>query len=154
MQYFNRYGLLLLMMILTGCALYDRTQDPKIWSPIATVTSVRLVEQTDQGAVLKITIGLVNPNAVALPLKGTSYTLAVGGATNSYHDLPNSTLPAGGDQTVELTAALPATTNLSGAAVKVHGSVTYVPPGEIRRLLTESKVPLPSASFNYTGAVQ
>lgn len=146
--------LALMFMMFAGCAVYNRTQAPDLATPAASVTGVRLVEQTEEGALLEITIGVENPNDVALPLSAASFSVDVAGASGTFTGKPNRTLPAGGSQTVTLNAALATTASVSGAAVSVRGTITYVPPGEIRQLMTETYIPLPSAPFTYGGSVQ
>jgi len=64
-----------------------------------------------------------------------------------------ATIPANGVQTVTLPAAL-ATDTVEAGDYQVRGTLVYEPPGEIRKLLTEYGVPLPSASFKAQGALE
>ena len=98
---------------------------------------------------MRVTVELQNPNNVPLPLRRAQYTVEVAGAEPfSFRDQPARTLPASGRQTVELAAVFPG--DATGATCHVSGWITYEPPGEIRKLLTESGIPLPNADFSST----
>ena len=149
----KRIALVSALLLCGGCAVYEKMSTPPLDPPPATVKAVRVIEQTEEGAQLEIVIDLKNPNTTALPLVGASYTLSVGGASTSLSGRPNRTLPASGAQTIYLRAAVPSA-SARGASTHASGTISYEPPGEIRKLLTESSVPLPSTSFQYTGTVQ
>jgi LEA14-like dessication related protein len=149
------YLLLCCMTAMTGCALYEKATEEPILTPSAKVLSVTLADQTDQGARLIVLVELTNPNAhIALPLRFAQYQVSAGGASAGSTSKPARTLPAGGTQTVELPVSIAGVTALSGAAVQAGGSITYEPPGEVRMLLTESSVPLPTVTFSYSGTIQ
>lgn len=137
-------------LMLTGCST------PNVQSPTASVRQVRLVEQTAEGAKVEVTVVLKNPNGVPLPLSGSHYRIDVAGTPSlSLTDRANKTLPARGAQTLVFPAAIKADKpNLVGAAYSVDGSISYEPPGELRRMFTESGVPLPKVAFGGTGKVE
>lgn len=131
-----------------GCASGKSFVDP-----IAKVTSVRVAEQTAEGARVEVTLTLENPNDVALPLKNTRFRMVVDGAEAFVFDDPSDrTLPSNGGQTLVLPAAFATDGKAAqGADYQVRGSVTYNPPGTFRRLLTEFEVPLPTVDFSSSG---
>jgi len=139
----------------SGCAVYEKATEESIVVPTAKVLSVSLADQTDQGARLIVLVELNNPNPhTPLPLRFAQYQVSAGGASAGSTSRPARTLPAGGSQTVSLAVSLAGTGALSGAAVQAGGHITYEPPGEVRKLLTESSVPLPTVSFSYSGTIQ
>ena len=143
--------LLTLLCLCPGCGLLWSVEQPR-----ARVTEVALEDQSDHGARILVSVALSNPNDVALPLVNAGYTMRVNGASEAtYADLPNRTLPALGQQIVTLPVGLSLGSGTSprGASYLVHGSGTYEPPGEIRKLLTEARVPLPSTSFSASGTL-
>ena len=120
------------------------------------VDSVRIDEQTDQGVRVLVTVVAENPNDVPLPIVKARYKVGLsGGGEFVFTELPKATLPAHGTQTITLPAAFALDGgSAAGASYQVTGQLTYEPPGEIRKLLTEYNVPLPSASFKDDGALQ
>lgn len=143
-------GIVCLTLLLGGCA--SGLKQVK-----ARVDSVRIDEQTDQGVRVLVTVVAENPNDVALPIVRAKYEVDVADAEPfRFTDLPAVTVPANGVQTVTLPAALAPTGGgayADGAGYKVTGSLIYEPPGEIRKLLTQYGVPLPSASFKQQGTL-
>lgn len=135
------------LMALGGCSnfrMYD--------SPTASVLGVKLVKQTDQAARVEVTVALENPNDVPLPLIKSSYTVEVAGQSYSATDVPARTLPARGRQEVTIPAVVAVSGGAArGSSYRVDGSVTYEPPGEIRKLMTDSYIPLPSVGFAQSG---
>ena len=122
----------------------------------ARVDSVRIDDRTDQGVRVLVTVVAENPNDIPLPIVKAKYEVRVTGADAfAFTDLPKATLPAHGTQTITLPAAFAFDGgNAVGASYRVDGQLTYEPPGEIRQLLTEYNVPLPSASFKDDGALR
>ncbi len=135
---------LLSLLLLTGC----------VSSPSAKVTDVVVEERTSQGTRLVVIVELTNPNATALPLPKADYEVSVDGAGSfSFQVIPDATLPGKGVQTIRFPAALAGGRSLAGRSYNVSGSIFYEPPGEVRRLLTEYRVPLPSAGFSKSGTL-
>ncbi len=120
------------------------------------VDSVRIDEQTDQGVRVLVTVVAENPNDVPLPIVKARYKVELSGAdTFTFLELPKATLPAHGTQTITLPAAFALDgANAADLSYRVAGHLTYEPPGEIRKLLTEYNVPLPSASFKDEGRLR
>lgn len=146
----------LLLASAAGCRLTERFKVHHVRPPVAKVTAVTVTERTDEAVRLEITIELTSVGDLALPLVDAKYTVnAAGAAPATFSSNPNRTLPAGGSQTITLPAVLTTAEGLSvGTPATVTGSIVYEPPGEIRQLMTESKVPLPSVSFRYSGQLQ
>jgi len=136
------------LAVLTGCSSNLK--------PVTTrVDSVTVDERTEQGVRVLVTVLAENPNDVALPIVRARYEVEMAGAeTFAFTELPKATLPANGTQTITLPAAFATESgNAAGHSYQVKGQLTYEPPGEIRKLLTEYGVPLPSASFKDDGAL-
>ncbi len=149
MKQFLPLLLTLAALTLTGCAFSG------IKAPQARVEAVRLVEQTEQGARVEVTLALTNPNDKALPLNRTEYSVKLSeGGSYRFSDESNRTLPAKGTQTILLPAAFATDGNINGAAYEVRGDVSYTPPGQLRRSLTESGLPLPTVNFSQKGKLE
>ena len=132
-----------------GCSI-GKVKPPKV-----RVTNVRLAEQSDEGSVVLATLELENPNKVPLPLPRNKYKVTVAGKTFEFNDKPQRTLPASGVQTIEMPASFTtAGRDLAGASYEVSGAVRYNPPGQFRRLLTESGIPLPDVSYSQRGRLE
>ena len=127
----------------------------RVERPATRVVGIEVLEQTDEGMRLAVTVELTNTNDVALPLVSADYHVQLEGLDGSrFEDEPHRTVPARGTQQVRLTAALPTGGgDLSGAGYAVRGSITYQPPGELREVLTGSYVPLPSTQFSGRGVL-
>lgn len=151
-----------------GCAWYN-----SVPTPAASVKSATLANQAGDASRVEVLLELANESPAPLPLVQCDYTISVAGVGSfSFSDKPNRTLPgkprdpgattpgavgAAGDGTQRLT--LPAAfsaggQSVKGAAYQVTGSVTYDPPGEMRKLLTESYIPLPSIPFSGSGTIE
>ncbi len=149
--------IMLMLAAVAGCQRQGPRTTPwyKIRQPEVEIVAVNLTEQTEQGARIEVTARLTNPNEVALPLKRYHLTFdADHRPAVTFRDLSNRTLPAQGEQLVVMPLALATGAgNLTDGAYRVSGWIHYEPPGEIRRLLTESGIPLPSAAFRKEGAL-
>lgn len=151
MRNFCSLGLMLMSMLLPlgGCAsVWQSVEEPGI-----AVEKVQLTQRTQEGVRVEVTVRLSNPNEIALPLVYASYGVELDGLGRfELGDQTNRTLPAKGSQVVVLPAAFALPEGSSDTqGYSVWGSVEYVPPGQLRRVLTESGVPLPSASFSEQG---
>lgn len=146
----------ILAACVTFSALFALGGCETLETPLVEVVNVRVAEQTADAARIEAMIELTNPNDTPLPLTKCNYTISVAGAQGvSLEDIPHRTLPALGKQTVKLPAAIRTNgANVSGAAYNVSGSVTYEPPGEMRKVFTESGIPLPWVDFAKTGRVE
>lgn len=133
-------------------------------APTAEVKSIALVDQSAQGARVQVTVELKSDNSVPLPLLECGYSVTLEGVgTFSFVDRPNKAIPAkrtdinGGpaSQIVTLLAAFSTQgREVKGSQCRVSGSIVYEPPGEIRKVLTESNVPLPSVPFSGEGKLE
>jgi len=152
-------GLVLISLAIPayGCRLADTFKIERVSKPQVQVDAVKVVDQTDQGARIEIAVTLTNTAKVALPLVDASYTVSIDGQKPvTFSNRPNRTVPVGGTQIVmlPLVVAVSGDGPLAGRSVAVAGSIVYEPPGEIRQLMTDSNVPLPSASFRYRGELE
>ncbi len=140
----------LLAVVLAGC---NSLQDPTV-----RVSSVSVQEVTPEGVRALVELELSNPNDTPVPLTESTYNVTLNGlGTKSYNQRLARTIPASGRQTVLLPAAWAyegATTPGGPQSISVEGSVTYEPPGEVREVLTESNVPLPSVAFSQQGVIE
>jgi hypothetical protein len=144
---------LALLLCVGGCSI-----NGGIESPVAEVVSAKVVQQTGDGVRVEVTVLLTQSNKVPLPLPKASADITVGNnGSREIKDDPHRTLPVGGDQgtgkqLVVLPIAFPASAGVApGASYNISGSITFEPPGEVRRVLTESGVPLPTAGFSKSG---
>lgn len=143
-----RKALLLVVMLSAGCAGLQR--------PTAQVAGVSAAERTPHGVRVEFTVALENPNDTPLPIRETRYTVDLEQAGDfTFTDKTAATIPANGVQTLTLPAAfaLPGEDGAVGRGYRITGTAVYEPPGELRRLLTESHIPLPSADFSASGTL-
>ena len=110
-----RMTLLLAVVTMAGCAsLTPGFQNPEVnLVSVAPVASNSLLEQR-----FKVGLRVLNPNSVALPLKGLSYSLKLNGykvVSGATGDIPE--LPAYGDVRLDLEAGV----NLLGGARFLSG---------------------------------
>lgn len=148
-------ALLLAAMFATGCSAPTIDLN-SLRQPSAKVIHVGIPQQTDQGALVEVAVELHNPNAVPLPLVASQYTVAVDRIEPfMLDDEVHLTLPASGRQTVRLVAAFASDgENVKGRSCTVSGTITYRPPGQFRKVLTESYIPLPSVAFLGRGVLE
>jgi hypothetical protein len=149
----------LFVLLAGGCAYTGGVEPPQ-----AKVTSVSILDETPQGARLQVMVELSNNNTTALPLVQCDYAVSLQGlGTFRLSDRPNRTLPgrrtdihAGpATQVLPLTAAFATQgQSVKGLQYNVTGQVTFEPPGEIRKLLTDSSIPLPASPFSASGKVE
>lgn len=140
--------MLLCLAPLAGCAVTR--------SPSATVESVRLVDASAEGARYLVTVRLTNPNDFELPLHGADLNLRVREVgVYDFDAVPNRAIPANGEQTVTLAAAMPtARGEAATGKFSVSGQLSYQPPGEIPALSTDAGFPRPRVRFSSAGDVQ
>ena len=135
-----------------------------ITSPTASVQSISLVDQSAQGARIHVTLELKSDNAVPLPLVECGYSVDLDGIGSfTFVDKPNKAIPAKrtdinagpARQTLTLVAVFATGgREVKGANCRVSGSVVYEPAGEIRKVMTESSIPLPSVSFSGQATIE
>lgn len=87
-------------LTLAGCAALQ----PKLEAPAVAVNSVKVMP--GQGLNVRFLIGLhvKNPNAIPLPIHGVNYTVALSGQPVSGNTQNQPTIPAHGEQDVEIEA--------------------------------------------------
>lgn len=157
MKTFSWLIVLGLSLACVSCAK-KKHPDPELWNvitPQASVISLQVTEQTDTGFRVEAVVELTNENRVPLPLLDIHYKIEVDKVGSiSVLDDANRTIPAHGKQRVILPASFawqgPAP---GGASWTVSGKVQYDPPGELRQILTETKVPLPVTHFKEAGKI-
>lgn len=142
-----RIAMLLAMVLCVGCSSVQR--------PTARVEQVAVTEQTPQGLRVEFTVALENPGDTPLPIRETRYSIELGESAKpfTFTDKTVATIPANGVQTLTFPAAF-ADGDASGRPYHLTGAVVYEPPGEFRRLLTESRIPLPFVEFSATGNLE
>jgi LEA14-like dessication related protein len=139
--------LLLAILLFTGCNI-------GITRPEVVVTGVRMDEVTDGGARVLFDLLVVNPNDEELPMPTVSYRVDVVGAGSfELTDRPYASLPRNGQTTFTLAAAVSGV-NLPGKRVTIDGEVVFEPQGELRKLLYDNYVPLPSSDFSGEGVLE
>ena len=143
-------------LAIAGCSAVKLPQPPvPVQTPAATVSSgVRTATSREAGRYL-ITVRLENPNDFPLPITRADYTLTVGQARYEGDLIPPATLPALGSVHIELPAVLVAgeSSAATDAAYETSGTVQLYPPGEIRALMHDLGLPLPTASFSGAGPI-
>lgn len=152
--------LLILTMALAGLSCAKKKHpDPKLWEvikPQTRVLALTITEQTDTGFRAEARVELVNENRVELPLLRVHYQIDIQGIGSvSLMDEAGRTLPARGSQQIILPASFawqgPVPTDTPWL---VKGRVSYYPPGELRQIMTETKIPLPESSFEGQGSLK
>jgi len=135
-------------LIAAGCGSERNVVGKWVAGPTAEVEALELTAASPAATTGNLIVKLTNPNDAPLPLPMAQYTVTLGGTTYSTDTVPNATLPALGEQRIVLPVVFTEPANTSFDA---RGSVTYIPPGEIRALLSDIGIPLPTASFNGSG---
>jgi hypothetical protein len=134
-----------------------------IIAPTAKVTSITLADQSAQGARVQVTVELKNENTVPLPLVRCDYTVSLAGVGSfTFSENPNKAIPARrtdinagpATQVVTLIAAFATAGEVKGRDCRVDGSITYETPGEIRKIMTETSLPLPAMPFSGGGRLE
>ncbi|MEM6751170.1 MAG: hypothetical protein AAF612_11945 [Planctomycetota bacterium] len=146
-------GLALALAASWGCG---RTlTNPLLAPPEAEVVAVTPVERTPEADRVLVTLRITNSEGVELPLREAAYTVrGPDGASRSTRAQVFATAPAEGEQWVRLPISVARDEALAmdpDPVYRVSGSITYEPPGEFRRILTDSAVPLPAVLFAGTG---
>ena len=142
---------------LAGCGT---TASPIDAEPRARVVAVRETAATPQGFRVLATVEATNPGPVELPVRSADIRLTIEGVgTFTTLAEPAVALPPEGRVTFDVAAAYPRTGKASrvptatGRAWDGRIALTVEPPGEIRAILTESGVPLPTVTASGRGRV-
>ena len=97
---------MVMFMLLVGCASL------KLQQPSVALENISPLSGTSLQPRIKVTLAITNPNSIALPLKGITYTIALNGIEliqGASNDLPS--IPAYGTESVSITVGA----NLSAA---------------------------------------
>lgn len=137
----------------TGCSVYRKFKSPDLKAMVVEKVDVKLAGQSSEAAKLDVTLTINNPNGTALPLVKTDMTVSIGSlgqASTQY--LLHRTVPANGTQTITIPVVILTSEQITaGTSFSAKGVVSYEPPGELRKLMTESNVPLPAVVFDLQG---
>jgi len=137
-------------LLLVGCGS-DNTIAPNwVDAPKFTVDAVELEQVSDAGSALRVVLTVTNPNDDPVPLVDTTYTLTVDGTRYTTTTNPNAEAPALRSVTFALPAVIVGSATGSYA---VEGSITYKPLGQLREVLTDIGIPLPTTRFSGAGDV-
>ncbi|MAE64822.1 MAG: hypothetical protein CMJ18_11190 [Phycisphaeraceae bacterium] len=126
----------------------------RIERPSIQITGVEVHEQTDEGTLVHVLVDVENPNDVALPVVASNYTVQLDDMVFAFNARPKRTLPARSRQQIAVPAVFDTTgREVDGMTYRVRGRLTYQPPGQLRRFLTESHIPLPTMQYSGTGTL-
>lgn len=140
--------LLFLVGLFVGCTGVG------IQHPEVTVTNLRLDDATAGGGRVLFDLLVLNPNDEELPMPTVSYRVdVIGGGRFELSDRPYAALPKNGQTVVTLAAAVNGA-SLPGKRVKIDGEVIFQPKGELRQLLYDNYLPLPSVPFSSEGVLK
>lgn len=142
--------------VLTGCSGLQG-----VASPTVEVVDAQVVEQTAQGARVVVLLRVSNPNTEELPMPRVTCDLdIVGGGRFTFTDVPYATVPGAGndDDAQPGTQVISVPAGLLGSAVAgkrytVRGTVVFEPEGQLRRVFTDTGLPLPRSSFSGEGVL-
>lgn len=124
--------------------------------PAVEVGEAAVTQRTAEGARIELSLRLGNPNEVLLPVKQVRYRFTVEGlGVFATHEDPAVTLPPGEHQTIALAAAFgDDSQSWEGRRYEVFGEVSYLPPGRLRELLDQYRVPPPVVQFTAEGELR
>lgn len=150
-------GVVLTSLTLVGCQIVPDREDVL---PVSAVhvdnVQVTLLEQGADGARFSVAVTLTNTNKfdMVMPLAGC--TLHIDGfEPYEFESIPPAALIADDTQTIVLYAAVATNgADAQGRPFRVSGYFKYRPPGEIKAVIHEIGMPLPSANFKTQGRVQ
>ncbi len=137
---------------LTTCLLTVGCSALNVQRPTAAVTGMTVQNVTAAGFTMNFGVNLTNPNAVALPLSGADYKLAVGGVgVADGRATPDEILPANGTAAVSVPVAVTFESLLAAerSIVGGGGNVPYALDGGLsfgtkNPLLGDVRVPIAS----------
>ncbi len=141
-------ALAVLGALLTGCSRYKH--------PELSVAEVKLTEETASGYVLEFVLDTRNDNPEPLPLREVRYSLAIDGReVFSGVRSAQATLRRYGTQRISLPAAValePGAAPPRGVVrYALDGELSYVTPGQIARILFDTRVRRPRLGFHERG---
>lgn len=134
--------------LFTGCSRYKH--------PGLSVAEVKMTEETASGYVLEFVLDTRNDNPEPLPLREVRYSLTLEGReVFSGVRSAQATLRRFGTQRISLPAAVPlepgATPPRGVVRYGLDGELSYVTPGQIARILFDTRVRRPRVGFHERG---
>lgn len=153
---------LLALLVVPGCgiprSIGRAATEGFVERPGIELVDLAVTRRTPEGVAFAATVEMANANDVELPLDRMQLRLRVDGlGAFDAPSPPRVSLPPRGVRRVVLRAALPAPTPadapLGGRAYRCTVSATYVPPGEVREIGTESGLPLPVTRTSVRGTL-
>lgn len=99
---YSSFVITLMFLLLQGCA---SLKPMDFEDPTVTVNSVRIIPSEGIAPKFEISLHLINPNSIALPLRGVAYSVTIDGRkilTGVSNDMP--TIAAYGDGNITLSA--------------------------------------------------
>jgi len=146
--------LIAVSLLPVGCGPLKPPRLPEpITAPTTDVLRVDLVETSAAAGQYDILVTLINPNDFELPMPHASYQLTVAGHTYSGDAVPNATMPAQGQVNMKLPAVIHSGDLQLGQPFEVTGTAKMNPPGQIRMLMYELGIPMPTVNFSGQGTV-
>lgn len=137
---------ILSLVILSGCATGPTLSEPK----------AVIGAKAERGSVIQVAVDIQNPGDEPLPLRFVEYSVdVVGQPALSFKGVRSAeaTLPAKGSHRLVLPASFPSGADLTGAKFRVSGSVGYIEPGQVAKVLYEYGLSRPSVGFSGAGTV-
>lgn len=121
-------------------------------APTVSVLSAALGESSPDGQLVQFQVRATNPTTSALPLVEARYSVWIDGErVFAGVRSPESTLSREGEQTITLPASVPAGVAAPGATWSVRGTMTYLSPGVLLKVLFDAGVVRPSVGFSGSG---
>lgn len=132
--------------LLAGCGVFKK--------PGLEVSDAQLTERTQEGAVVTFTIDATNPNADAMSLRGVRYTLDVDGRRvfEGFRSA-EATVRRFGTQQVQLPVVIPGAPVAGERRYELRGTIQYVPPGALARVMFDAGIREPTAGFEDAGVI-
>lgn len=145
--------LLALPLWVGGCVVVDAVQEGLVDAPSAEVLGVSVVDVGERSAALEAAVRLSNPNDVELPVESVRVRMVGPGGESFASAVPVTvSMPPNGSEVMQVRGVLPTGNgDVVGEQVRVSVTVRWVPPGEVRAILTETGVPLPFVVARQSG---
>ncbi|MEM1446304.1 MAG: hypothetical protein AAGF84_09630 [Planctomycetota bacterium] len=148
----------LLLPGISGCVVVDAIKEGIVTPPTAEVIGVSVVDASDRGTALEAAVRLSNANNVELPIESVRVRMSGPSGQSFTSDAPATvSMPPNGSQVLRVRGVLTGRSvgagDLVGEQVAVSVSVRWIPPGEVRAILTESQIPLPVAVARQSAGV-
>ncbi|MBY0308642.1 MAG: hypothetical protein K2Q09_07865 [Phycisphaerales bacterium] len=115
--------------------------------PSLTLTRAYVADRTDAGAVVNVVVHATNPTGDPLPMWAMVYSPGADAVPGPVERWAQATAPPGGAVEFELPVVMRPQAD-GRSTVTITGTVSYVPGGKLRELLSEIDVPLPSTGFS------